>query len=277
MYKEKYLKYKNKFLNLRKQIEEFNIINEEAPINKNKYIALQKQLGGATVCTIEELMTKDLKDCKNQTMVIGSCGDPGFNTIEGTSDVSSEIKDQLITIFNLIASKEPSVKYLDIILGSSTKNNSAFKDLSDSIQLCITPAEFDSYDTILKKIKDEKNINGKTYYMNTYFPLNYKDSNSKEILDLLIKINTSIKVRITNRMCGTCHRSLYYLVKNNIEYLVEPEQGFELDPTKPTFDTPEIKKCFKDVIYMKSKDKLFVIDNINETKIEVWPAYKSPK
>jgi hypothetical protein len=43
VYKEKYLKYKNKFLNLRKQIEEFNIINEDQkikdfidPVNKNK-------------------------------------------------------------------------------------------------------------------------------------------------------------------------------------------------------------------------------------------------
>jgi hypothetical protein len=28
LFKNKYLKYKNKFLNLRKQIEEFNIISE---------------------------------------------------------------------------------------------------------------------------------------------------------------------------------------------------------------------------------------------------------
>jgi hypothetical protein len=47
----KYMKYKNKFLNLRKQIEEFNYINEDRkiedfvdPINKNKYLALQSQI-----------------------------------------------------------------------------------------------------------------------------------------------------------------------------------------------------------------------------------------
>jgi hypothetical protein len=50
IFKEKYLKYKNKFLNLRKQIEEFNYINEDrkiedfiVPINKNKYKALQSK------------------------------------------------------------------------------------------------------------------------------------------------------------------------------------------------------------------------------------------
>jgi len=56
IYQNKYLKYKNKFINLRKQIDEFNIINEDRkiedfvdPINKNKYLNLQnklKQYGG---------------------------------------------------------------------------------------------------------------------------------------------------------------------------------------------------------------------------------------
>ena len=53
-YFTKYMKYKNKFLNLRKQIEEFNYINEDRkiedfddPINKNKYMALQEQSGGS--------------------------------------------------------------------------------------------------------------------------------------------------------------------------------------------------------------------------------------
>jgi hypothetical protein len=45
-YFDKYVKYKNKFFNLRKQIGEFNVINEDRkikdfsdPINKNKYVA----------------------------------------------------------------------------------------------------------------------------------------------------------------------------------------------------------------------------------------------
>lgn len=45
-----------------------------------------------------------------------------------------------------------------------------------------------------------------------------------------------------NKMCGTCHRSLYYLVKNaskNFTYEVSPEQ------TTNTSDTDDIKKCFK--------------------------------
>jgi len=37
-YQEKYLKYKNKFLNLRKQIDEFNTINEDDLVYKTKYL-----------------------------------------------------------------------------------------------------------------------------------------------------------------------------------------------------------------------------------------------
>ena len=46
----KYMKYKNKFLNLRKQIEEFNLFdgegfaNKSHKSNKNKYISLKKQI-----------------------------------------------------------------------------------------------------------------------------------------------------------------------------------------------------------------------------------------
>ena len=37
-------------------------------------------------------------------------------------------------------------------------------------------------------------------------------------------------------MCGSCHRPLYYLVDNGVEYIVEPEQGLS------HADTEEIKK-----------------------------------
>jgi hypothetical protein len=54
-YQEKYLKYKNKFINLRKQIDEFNFINENRkiedfndPINKNKYLNLISQVQKGT-------------------------------------------------------------------------------------------------------------------------------------------------------------------------------------------------------------------------------------
>ncbi len=47
-YFDKYVKYKNKFLNLRKQIEEFNLILDDRktfgfidPKNKNKYLSLR--------------------------------------------------------------------------------------------------------------------------------------------------------------------------------------------------------------------------------------------
>ena len=64
VYYQKYLKYKNKFLNLRKQIDEFNYINEDRkiedfidPINKNKYMALRD--------TLTYLMESDLETKSN--------------------------------------------------------------------------------------------------------------------------------------------------------------------------------------------------------------------
>ena len=235
---------------------------------KEKYLQLKKQLGGEnplpTFCKEDKLMESiNETSCVNASFVTGSCGDPAFYSSKGTADITLELKDQYIKIFNLIKEKK-NIKYLDIILGALTNEKSSFNNLDESLQLCITPIDrFDSYEDLMRKLNE--NIE-KKYTFNSIFPLNFHQTpNALEVLDLLIKINTEgIKVRITNRMCGTCHRSLYYLVKNKIDYQVDPEQG--LGP----LDTDEIQQCFKDFSYVKAGAKFFLV-NGNNSK-QVWPV-----
>lgn len=108
------------------------------------------------------------------------------------------------------------------------------------------------------KAKILNNIVGKKYTFNLFFPLNCT-GNSKKILDSLAYMNNNnnIKPRITNRMCGTCHRSLYYLVQCGIEYFVNPEQGLGNQ------DNFAIKKCFKDIKCHIKKIKCCVLMTIH--------------
>jgi hypothetical protein len=73
VYYQKYLKYKNKFLNLRKQIQEFNYINEDRkiedfidPINKNKYLALQSKAIYLNLFDSEGFVNKSHTSNKNK-------------------------------------------------------------------------------------------------------------------------------------------------------------------------------------------------------------------
>jgi hypothetical protein len=79
------------------------------------------------------------------------------------------------------------------------------------------------------------------YHVKVGFPLN-TDGTNKLVLDKILEITKVSKIHLYNQMCGTCHRSLYYLVQNateNFTYTVNPEQG--LGPQ----DTEDIKRCFK--------------------------------
>jgi hypothetical protein len=238
MNKNKYLKYKNKYLKY-----------------KNKYLKLKNQLGGAKFCNPEELMSNPNYEieCINIGCANGSCSHPSFR--DGLDDLTDEICNKNITIFTLILEKN-NIKYLDIILGAIEQTHSDFDDLGNSLQLCITPINsFDDFDILKSKIENIDNLGGNILTFNSEFPLNFQKRNCQKILDLLLRINDSIKVRITNRMCGTCHRSLYYLVQQGINYIVNPEQGLNND-----LDTPEIIKCFKNITYTKFKDGYIVYD-----------------
>jgi hypothetical protein len=202
-------------------------------------------------CNIEELMTLPDYDtkCKNVTKVSGSCDDPSF--LHNNNEISDIQKIKYENIIDIITAKfknESEPKYLDFVLGAvETKEdntfNSNFNDRQNSFTLNINISlipRFLNYDTFINELNKLSSLKNQKLYLNEPFPLSHNFPNSKHILDRIIYLhNSGLKVRITNRMCGTCHRSLYYLVKHGIEYIVAPEQGVKIT------DTEEIQKCFK--------------------------------
>jgi hypothetical protein len=182
-------------------------------------------------------------NCTNFTRVSGSCDFPNFKG--NNSDISESQKTKWINIIDTITKKfekESEPKYLDLVLGATTSFKASFNDLDNSFILNICPIvckDF-KYDIFIEMLNALPKIKGQMLKLDDYFPLSHNFPNSKLILDKLIHLhNNGVIVRITNRMCGTCHRSLYYLVRHGIEYIVEPEQGLGVQ------DTEEIKRCFK--------------------------------
>lgn len=224
--------------------QEKNLSN--APDSFYEFFGLQNRKKRA--CSIEELMTlmNPEETClqKNLSKVKGSCSEPSF--FYKQNDFSDDTKRKYIALFDAIEAKllvESNPKYFDLVLGSTTKNNSDFRDLENSYTLAITPIEGFKYsiDDILSIITSTDSLKNKVHALKDSFPLHYnKRPNNKAILDRVIEMyQKGIKVRITNRVCGSCFPSFYYLVKNGIEYLVSPEQGLHKD------NTAEIRECFK--------------------------------
>lgn len=200
-YKQKYLKYKSKYLNL-------------------KY-------GSGKVCKIQELFdAKDESECNNNLEVVGSCAEPSWK--DGYTFNISE--DDFNKINNTIENIPKDFQKIIIILGSRNIGHI----LPNTYYITIDPAMINQSDTI--NIKN----------LNAYFPLRIDGEFDKKVLDIILKNKN--KIKIINKMCGTCHRSLYYLVQNGVEYEVLPEQGLGI------LDTIDVQKCFD---YTKfTKDQL---------------------
>jgi len=195
-------------------------------------------------CNIEELMTLPnyKTTCKNVTKVSGGCGFPSFeNGNKEISDIQRREFDNIIDIITTKFKNESEPKYLDLVLGATTYLFSSFNERDHSFGLIINQMpKFLNYKTFIDKLNQLPSLKNSKLCLNDYFPLSHNFPNSKHILDRIIDLhNNGVKVRITNRMCGTCHRSLYYLVKHGIEYIVSPEQLLGEQ------DTKEIQKCFK--------------------------------
>jgi hypothetical protein len=224
---------------------------------KSKYTYL-KQIGGERLCTPEELMTLPNHDteCKNVTKVVGSCSHPTFKQGK-ESIITDPEKEQLLQIFSFFDEK---VQEIHIILGATTNFKTDFKINNDNYVCLFFDPNSTGYTDTIDKIKFPEN---RDFKFKLSFPLNFTDPNSKEVLDKLIEIkNKGKKIYLTNRMCGTCFPSFYYLVKNGIEYKVAPEQGIDKE------DTKEIQECFDPQIYTykKTRNQLYSI-NINTDEI----------
>jgi len=189
-------------------------------------------------------------ECKNVTAVNGSCGEPSFKF--GLTYELLEIEfNNLKKIFEFCKTSDKIIN-IHIILGATQNLTSDFEIDDNSILLFFDPnkAEYiDAPETI------NTDSSRKEFYFNIPFPLNYLKK-SKEILDVIIQINKTKPVFITNRMCGTCHRSLYYLVQNGVKYIVNPEQGLD-----ETMDPEDIRDCFdpsKYKYYRFNKSKIYM-------------------
>lgn len=185
-------------------------------------------------CRIDQMMVnQDYERCQNTSSVNGSCGDPSFR--ESNIDINETTKNNLMNIFGGI------IKYIEkdifIILGSHTPD----LNFGDGIYLYFNKITgYENADSVIKKILSKIGFNEKkvSFYINEYFPLSHNFENSREVLDLILSINEIKNITIVNKMCGTCHRSLYHLVKNGCKYIVDPEQGLGIQ------DTLAIRSCF---------------------------------
>lgn len=223
-YYKKYLKYKKKYLELK---------------------------GGAKDCTIEELMNSlddKLKDCNNLTRVQGSCSEPHF--FKSNEDISMEIKEKWIKLLNLLENKiklDKDIKNLDFILGATTNFTSDFENNITNekrdVQIYFDPINKNKYiefGNIYKIIEEKDKIINEKFNILMEFPLSHNFPNSLEVLNKIISLKEIVNIRITNRICGSCFRSLYYLKKNGINYIVNPEQKLS-----DILDSREIRECFE--------------------------------
>lgn len=193
-------------------------------------------------CTIDELMTLPdyAEKCYNLNKVKGSCSHPSFQ--DSNRDLTLISKDFLLEILSLVERKLSDKKnvYLDLVLGATEFKYSDFEDNKNSVTVLINENHGINNNEILETMKKEENIIGKKYEFDLQFPLSFKYANSMSVLSEIIKLNSSgLDVRITNRICGTCFRSLWYLVGKGIQYKVRPEQSLN------DADTVAIRKCFK--------------------------------
>lgn len=227
--------------------------------NKN---ALMQQKGGDR-CTIKEFMNNEnIENCENLSIVRGSCGDPTFINSQ-RNEGSKELKEIFEYIQALMTKPTDEEVELAIILGASNPKEITNK-AKNGMTIYIEPTYmngdgqvriYDEYSNIQSTngiSTDDINIGG-IYYIGAYFPLNFQTETNKYILDIIIKISTNdkIKVSVINKICGTCFRSFWYLVNNSdgkIAYVVNPLQSADPyqknDPYKP--DNLMLLDCFKD-------------------------------
>lgn len=191
-------------------------------------------------CSVEELMTLNDYDttCNNITRVTGSCGDPSF--LKSNKEISEDSKNNWIRLLDTIKSKLSERETFEIILGAINPDEKKSGFSLSNIELYADEAsDYKSLDECITKINDRTPGAHLKIFFKNYFPLSHNFPNSIEVLNKVLEMKP-VRLRLTNRMCGTCHRSLYYLVQKGVDYIVNPDQGLN-----PTLDTDEIRNCFK--------------------------------
>ena len=233
---------------------------------KQKYLHLKKMYAGAKYCSIDEMMKMTITDfnkCDNKNLVIGSCGYPSFinniNDSKHYTDIKNlfeEIKKYIIKI-NIT---DIVITDIVIIVGAVYSEELNFPNRKSSLNIYITPIETSNFKTVVQTIEKLNKTNDnsiRNLYVNAEFPLAINDK-IKEILDLIIDINFNYsKVFLINKLCGDCFRSFYYLRANSlgdIGYDVSPNQGTDIR------DTDAIKSCFVHPVDTEAKSKIIVVN-----------------
>ena len=130
-------------------------------------------------------------------------------------------------------------QYIDFIIGFTTDLKPGFENTKDTLIILINNImPTGSSNTKLNKIEKMTNFNNKKIFFYIDFPLSHNFPNSLEVINKLFELNDIVKIRITNKICGTCFRSFYYMVREkNIKYSIKPEQGSNVDS--------DTKSCFE--------------------------------
>ena len=189
------------------------------------------------LCSIEEFMTIKYPNliCANTHLVEGSCGDPTFfSQLENINPDNNKIME----ILDLVELKLEKGKKIRIVIGAIKDNE--FVQEGD-LTLYISPINtFNSFDLIIDQIKSSNNLESE-YKINGYFPTNQFGEN-KNVLDKIINLTNKFNIKFVNKICGSCFRSMWYLVQNttkNFIYEVSPGQGLD------SADSEGIRTCFK--------------------------------
>ena len=225
-----------KDININEQIDKI----PDEHIKKIFQILIEKK----TNCTVEQYMNLPSDEvflCQNRQLVKGSCSEPGFfEKLEAKPGKYKSLND----LFSLVKDKMEYKDQLTIILGAS-KYPDEFNIKGDSrtlvlyITASIVHKSFITLDEAIKKLSEPEPIN--VLMISTEFPLEKPDNEILLIIKTLDEIKKSGKnVKIINKICGSCFRTFYHLVKKvGIDYEVSPYQGLD------SADTPAIQNCFR--------------------------------
>lgn len=211
-------------------------------------------------CSVDYIMNnnKDTieEQCQKRSLynVLGSCKEPSF--LDSDLDITSEERNKWIELLSKLNSKLMPDKKITIILGAITNKpifsavethvdtqsiNLFVNPIYSMVDIGIKPTDYFKYKRFvefLNEIDTTQNFIGVKLFLNENFPLSHRQPNSRQVLDTIGAM--ADKIKIVNRICASCFRSLYYLVNEyNVEYVNEPEQGYSYA------DTDAIINCFK--------------------------------
>lgn len=187
-------------------------------------------------CSVEQFMTikNPNLNCNNPTLVEGSCGEPSF--FSQLENINPE-NDKIMELLELIETKLEAGKTIGIVVGAMYSDE--FYSQGD-LTLFISPIATSSpIDLIIEQLKSSELKSN--YKINGYFPTNQMGDNQR-VLDKIISLTDKYNIKFVNKMCGSCFRSMWYLVKKatkNFTYEVSPSQGLN-----PITDSEAIQRCF---------------------------------